>query len=225
MKKPIFKIKNLIYTNNKFNVLSIKKFEIHRSACYLFHGNMASGKTLLLNILSKNNSGYKGDVFYEGELLQKINTSIYNKDIKYVTQDFKAPYFKTVEKYLHSVISSSSSALNVEKTVNEIVKTMDFKYIFDSKMRDLSPGQLRWVNLAANIAAFPKVLLIDELELHLSMIKIKNLCKVLYRKVNFEGITIIATTQNKDFFTNLTSVGISINHGRITSVRSKSRKK
>ena len=129
MKKPIFKIKNLIYTNNKFNVLSIKKFEIHRSACYLFHGNMASGKTLLLNILSKNNSGYKGDIFYEGELLQRINTSAYSKDIKYVTQDFKAPYFKTVEKYLHSVISSSSSTLDAKKTVDEIVKTMDFKYI------------------------------------------------------------------------------------------------
>ena len=225
MKKPIFEIKNLIYTNNKFNALSIKKFEVHRSACYLFNGNMGSGKTLLLNILSKNNSGYKGDLFYEGELLKKINKSSYNKDIKYVTQDFKAPYFKTVEKYLHSTISSSGSPLNVEKTVNEIVRIMDFKYILHSKMRDLSPGQLRWVNLAANIAAFPKVLLIDELELHLSMVKIKNLCKVLYRKVNFEGITIIATTQNKDFFTNLTSVGISINNGRITSVRSKSYKK
>ena len=32
-----------------------------------------------------------------------------------------------------------------------------------------------------NIASFPKVLLIDELELHLSMSKIKNLCKILYR--------------------------------------------
>ena len=102
---------------------------------------------------------------------------------------------------------------------------MDFKYIIHSKMRDLTPGQLRWVDLAANIAAFPKVLFIDELELHLSMVKIKNLSKILYRKVNFEGITIIATTQNKDFFTNLTSVGININHGRITSVRSKSQKK
>ena len=223
MKKPIFEIKNLIYTNNKFNVLSIKKFEIHRSACYLFNGNMASGKTLLLNILSKSNTEYKGDIFYEGESLKKISNSIYNKDIKYVTQDFKAPYFKTVEKYLSSVVSSSSTALDTQKTVNDIVKIMDFKYIFQSKMRDLSPGQLRWVNLAANIASFPKVLLIDELELHLNMVKIKNLCKILYRKVNFEGITIIATTQNKEFFTNLISVGISINHGRITSVRSKSK--
>ena len=74
------------------------------------------------------------------------------------------------------------------------------------------------------LPAVPEFQFSDELELHLSMVKIKNLCKVLYRKVNFEGITIIATTQNKDFFTNLTSVGININHGRITSVRSKSYK-
>ena len=42
---------------------------------------------------------------------------------------------------------------------------MDFKYILNTKMRDLTPSQLRWVDLAANIASFPKVLFIDELEL------------------------------------------------------------
>ena len=225
MKKPIFKIKNLSYINNKFNVLSIKRFEIHRSACYLFNGNMASGKTLLLDILSKNNTNYKGEISYEGDSLNEISSKMYHNEIKYVKQNFKAPYFKTVEKYLHSIISSNNSNVDVKKNVNEIVKAMDFKYIINSRMRDLSPGQLRWVNLAANIAAFPKVLFIDELELHLSITKVKNLSKILYRKVNFEGITLIATTQNKEFFTNITSVGININHGRITSVRSKSQKK
>ena len=38
-------------------------------------------------------------------------------------------------------------------------------------------------------------------------------------------MTIIATTQNKDFFKNLSSVNININHGRITSVRSAVKKK
>ena len=224
MKKPIFEIRNLTYTNKEFNVLNIKKFEVHRSACYLFNGNMASGKTLLLDILSKTNSSYKGEVLYEGDMLKKTSSFKYNKEIKYVRQNFKAPYFQTVEKYLKSIVLSNSS-LNSEKAISEIVKVMDFKYIFNSKMRNLTPGQLRWVNLAANIAAFPKVLFIDELELHLNMVKIKNLCKVLYRKVNFEGVTIIATTQNKEFFNNLTSVAININHGRITSVRSKSHRK
>ena len=46
--------------------------------CKIFHIDISE----LLGI-NKNNSGYKGDIFYEGELLQKINTSIYNKDIKY----------------------------------------------------------------------------------------------------------------------------------------------
>ena len=58
MKNPIFEFKNLQYNKNGANILNIKKFEIHRSACYLFNGNMASGKTLLLDILSKNNANY-----------------------------------------------------------------------------------------------------------------------------------------------------------------------
>ena len=222
MKKPIFECKNLMFTKNSTNILNIKKFEIHRSACYLFNGNMASGKTLLLDILSKNNTNYTGDVKYEGIDFKSINNKNFNTDVRYVKQSIKAPYFKTVESYIESIIGKDG---NTKKNINEIVKVMDFKYILNAKMRDLTPGQLRWVDLAANIAAFPKVLFIDEIELHLSMSKIKNLSKVLYRKVNYEGITIIATTQNRDFFSNLSSVTININHGRITSVRSKSFKK
>ena len=222
MKKPIFEIKHLMFNKNDVNIINIKKFEIHRAACYMFNGNMASGKTLLLDILSKSNVSYSGDIKYEGIDFKSVNKNNFNKDVRYVKQNIKAPYFKTVESYIRSTIGSDN---NIEKNINEIVKVMDFKYIINSKMRDLTPGQLRWVDLAANIAAFPKVLFIDEIELHLSMSKIKNLSKMLYRKVNFEGITIVATTQNRDFFSNLASVSININHGRITSVRSKSFKK
>ena len=220
MKKPILKIRDLSFEKNDLKILNIKKFEIHRSACYLFNGNMASGKTLLLNILSKNNSNYNGTVDFEGEDLKKINKTKYQSEIMYVKQDFKAPYFKTVKSYIKSQINNNK---NSEKIISDIVKIMDFKYIIDSKMRDLSPGQLRWVDLAAKIAAFPKLLFIDEIELHLNMVKIKSLCKILYRKVNYDGITIVATTQNKEFFDGLSSVCININHGRITSVRSKSK--
>ena len=75
MKKPIFEFKNLVYNKNNMNILNIKKFEVHRSACYLFNGNMASGKTLLLDILSKNNKNYSGDIKYEGNDFSEINKS------------------------------------------------------------------------------------------------------------------------------------------------------
>tara|TARA_B100000579_G_scaffold229287_1_gene187723 strand:- start:215 stop:901 length:687 start_codon:yes stop_codon:yes gene_type:complete len=221
MKKPIFKIKNLSFDKNELKILNIKKFEIHRSACYLFNGNMASGKTLLLDILTKNNSNYKGMIDFEGRSLKKVQKSKYKSEIMYVRQHFNAPYFKTVKSYIYSHVNKNGYKKNTDKIISDIVKVMDFKYIIDSKMRHLTPSQLRWVNLAAKIAAFPKVLFIDEIELHLNMAKIKSLCKILYRKVNYDGITIIATTQNKEFFDSLSSVSININHGRITSVRSK----
>ncbi len=225
MKRPIFKIKDLSFDKNELKILNIKKFDIHRSACYLFNGNMASGKTLLLDILSRDILNYKGKIEFEGKDFKKIRKSEYKTEIMYVKQNFKAPYFKTVRSYIYSQINQYENNQNSEKIISDIVKVMDFKYIIDSKMRSLTPGQLRWVDLASKIAAFPKVLFIDELELHLSMVKIKNLCKILYRKVNYDGITIIATTQNKEFFDGLSSVCININHGRITSVRSKNNKK
>ena len=225
MKRPIFKIKDLSFDKNELKILNIKKFDIHRSACYLFNGNMASGKTLLLDILSKDVLNYGGNIEFEGEDFKKIRKSEYKTEIMYVKQNFKAPYFKTVRSYIYSQINQYGSNQNSDKIISDIVKVMDFKYIINSKMRSLTPGQLRWVDLASKIAAFPKILFIDELELHLSMVKIKNLCKILYRKVNYDGITIIATTQNKEFFDGLSSVCININHGRITSVRSKYNKK
>ena len=164
---------------------------------------MASGKTLLLDILSKDILNYEGKIEFEGSNFKKIRKSEYKTEIMYVKQNFKAPYFKTVKSYIHSQINQYGTNQNSDKIISDIVKVMDFKYIIDSKMRSLTPGQLRWVDLASKIAAFPKVLFIDELELHLSMVKIKNLCKILYRKVNYDGITIIATTQNKEFFDGL----------------------
>ena len=105
MKKPIFKIKNLSFEKNELKILNIKKFEIHRSACYLFNGNMASGKTLLLDILSKTNSSYKGTIEFEGNDLSKISQSNYKSEIMYVKQTFKAPYFKTVRSHILSIIN------------------------------------------------------------------------------------------------------------------------
>ena len=54
MKKPILHIKNLSYVKNNNTILNIKNFEIHRGARYMISGNMASGKTLFIETLTKN---------------------------------------------------------------------------------------------------------------------------------------------------------------------------
>ena len=98
MKNPIYKIKNLTYKKDSNTVLNIKNFDIHRGACYTISGGMASGKSLLLNVLSRNIADYKGDVFYDDLKLSSFSKKKISKDISIVSQEQKKPFFITVKK-------------------------------------------------------------------------------------------------------------------------------
>ena len=102
---------------------------------------------------------------------------------------------------------------------------MNLKFLLNIKVRDLTPSQFRWIDLASKIASNPKVLFIDEIEQHLSRDNINILTKLLYRKCNYDGVTLVCSSQNSRLFSSLVSVTISLKHGRISSLRSRSRKK
>jgi len=57
---------------------------------------------------------------------------------------------------------------------------MEIKSISNLKVRNLTPSQFRWVDLAAKIGSNPKVLFIDELEQHLSKDSMNIISKLLY---------------------------------------------
>ena len=225
MNNPIYEIENLDYKNNNNLLLRIKKFEIHRGACYLFKGEMGSGKTLLLNILNKTNNKYKGTISFDGKNLNKISSKVYGKDISIVHQSQKRPFFKTSEQYIYKYIRINNSKEKSAKILNSIVKAMNLKFLLNIKVRNLTPSQFRWIDLAAKIASNPKVLFIDEMEQHLSKENLNTLNKLLYRKCNYDGVTLVCSSQNARLFSSLVSVVISLKHGRISSLRSRSRKK
>ena len=181
---------------------------------------MGSGKTLLLNILNKNNRKYNGTILFEGKDLKKINNKTYSSDISIVHQIQKRPFFTTSQQYLYKNIRKNNSKDKANKILNSIVKAMSLKFLLNIKVRDLTPSQFRWIDLASKIASYPKILFIDEIELHLGKSYIDALSKILYRKCNYDGVSIIASSQNKEMFYNLISVNITVNQGRINKVRS-----
>ena len=220
MQNPIFSIKDLKYIKKSNTILNIRNFEIHRGACYMIDGKMASGKSLIINLLTKKIKNYTGKIFYDNTELKKISNSLYKKDIAIVYQITNKPFFGNVKNYILNEICSKNDDGTQERKFNSIIKVMDIKNLLDTKIRNLTPSEFRWVDLAAKIASYPKVLFIDEIELHLSKKNLEALSKILYRKCNYDGVSIIATTQNKEFFYNLISVNITINQGRINKVRS-----
>ena len=225
MPQPIFSFKNVNHEVKGQKILIIKKFEIHRGATYVVDGSMGSGKTSLIDILARNIKITSGDCEYEQKKLSTYSSRMYNDQVAVVSQDFKAP-FGTVGKFLKKTLKQYSHISDVNRKIDDICRKMEIENLLDRKMRDLSPGQLRWVVLATNIAADTKVLLIDEIEQHLSRSNLNKLVKLLYRKSNYDGVTIVVTTQNKDLFSQrLASVTVTLESGRITSVRSANKKR
>jgi len=225
MQIPIFSLDKVEVKKDNSNILKINNFEIHRGAAYFIQGNMAAGKTTLLNLIAKESIPSSGTILYEDENLHSISKNVFLKDLAYVTQSFRVPW-GTVKKFIYKTLKKYPHIANIDKKIVNISRQMDIADLLDTKMSSLSPGQIRWVVLAANIAADSKVLIIDELEQHLGGHHIKQLNKILYKKCNYDGVTLIASTQNKSFFqSHLASVIITLEKGKIYSVRSSPAKK
>ena len=226
MQIPIFSLNKIQLKQNNDNVLKINNFEIHRGAAYFINGNMASGKTSLLNLIAKKISQDSGELLYEDKDLSSISNNRFLQDVAYVEQSFKVSWWDgTVEKFMKNLLNKYKHISNIDQKISNILKVMDIKHLYNSKLSKLTPGELRWVVLAANIAADTKVLIIDEIEQHLGPHHIKQLNKILYRKCNYDGVTLIASTQNKSFFkSHLASVIITLERGKIFSVRSSNKK-
>ena len=97
------------------------------------------------------------------------------------------------------------------------------KYL-DRDFRKLSDGERRWIELAVSIACDTKVLLIDGFGQYLGEEKINILSQILYRKINYDGVTVIICTHIRERLSRIASVFIRLDQGKIVSVRSKKRK-
>ena len=223
MKKPIFSIQKLSFSNKDTQIISINKFDLYRGAVYLFNGSMGSGKSTLMKIFSKKVAIDSNQLFYEDKDINKISASTYYQDLFFLDQVNKRPWLgSSVENYMLKKIKISSS-IDSNKTFKRICNTMKIpKYLLDKDISKLSEGEFRWINLSVAIAVDSKILVIDYLEKFLDLNRRVILNRVLKRKASHDGVTIIASSYNPELFKMSTSVLIKMDNGRITQVRSSS---
>ena len=161
-----------------------------------------------------------GSLLYEGNDLSSIKYANFKNELAFISQTDKPRWF-SVERYMLKIISKTSHREdNAKIHMDKISKKLNCSYLLNRKIKDLTPGQLRLIMLAAAIAADTKLLVIDEIELHLSKDMLRNIIKILQRKSNYDGVSIIASTLNPESISNIPLVNITLSDGRITSVRS-----
>ena len=221
---PLYTIKDLYVSKGDEDTLGIKQFDIHRGACYVFEGPMGSGKTTFLDILYMRRKVQRAEIMFEEKNIYKYSNQEYQDQVAIVPQIFNPPW-GIVRNYMGKTIGKFSHIKNQEKRMDEICRKMSLTNLLNRKMKSLTPGELRWVVLATMIGADSKVLFIDEIEMHLWKDDLKNLISILHRKINYDGVTVILSTQNKELLSRIASVTITLENGRITSVRSSGKKK
>ena len=221
---PLYTIKDLYVSRGNEDTLAIKQFDIHRGACYVFEGRMGSGKTTFLDILYMRRKVQRAEIMFEEKNIHKYSNQEYHDQVAIVPQVFNPPW-GIMRNYMSKTIGKFSHIKNQEKRLDEICRKMNITNLLNRKMKSLTPGELRWVVLATMIGADSKVLFIDEIEMHLGKNDLKNLINILHRKINYDGVTVIASTQNKEFLSRIASVTITLENGRISSVRSSAKKK
>ena len=225
MKNPIYKISNLKAKEGNNLILDIKKLEIHRGSCYVFYGDVGSGKTTLLNFLAKNRQNKNDVIYYESKDINKISKAEYLKETYFVPQEMKSPWFGvTVNDYLLKKLKSYKNLSNPDRKASDIIRKMNLKKYLTRNLKELSPGEKRWIELALAIAADTKVLFVDGFGQYLGDDKINSLSRILYRKINYDGVTVIIGTHIREKLSKIASVFIRLDAGRIVSVRSKKKR-
>ncbi len=221
MQIPIFEIHNVLIQQNKFRALDIKNFEIHRGAIYSVTGKSAAGKTIFLEALARMVSTTSGKIIFEGKEINHYSRKEFQNNIAFVKQSVQSPRWTTVRQYLKKTLNAyKHTKTDMDKRIESISSKMEITYLMEKPLRSLTPGQLRWVELSAKIASDTKILFIDEIEQHLSADALNNLGRILHRKSNYDGVTIILSTMNPELIKKIVSVHIAMQGGRISSVRS-----
>ena len=87
-------------------------------------------------------------------------------------------------------------------------------------IKTLSPGERRMIDLAICMASDAKVLIIDEIEQHMSYDELDLVKRQLQRKCSYEGTTALISTLSPTTTRRLSGVSVTLDHGRIAMIRS-----
>ena len=225
MKNPIYSVNKVLVKRDNRDILDVKQLDIHRGSCYVIYGDIGSGKSTLLDVLFKSHKPLSGTIKYENNELSTIKDSDYFKEVYHVSQELKLPWFKiTVRDYIDKNVMSHTNLGDPKKRIKSTISKMKLNKYLDRDFRKLSDGERRWIELAVSIACDTKVLLIDGFGQYLGEEKINILSQILYRKINYDGVTVIICTHIRERLSRIASVFIRLDQGKIVSVRSKKRK-
>ena len=180
---------NLVSVEN-LTIGPFKKFNITipLNSLIIITGSNNSGKSLLLKVIAGLISTKK--VIYNEEIITNYNDIAYINNIHF--------NFDTVLKNVRYPLECLGlDDEKIKKIVKDVLKDLNISDILNSKIEDLNNYERLKVYLASALVSSPKLLLLDDPGLYLSLLEKEEFMGIL-EQVRSTGVTIILSTSSLD---------------------------
>ncbi|MEK4349216.1 ABC transporter ATP-binding protein [Paenibacillus sp. FSL R5-0475] len=196
-------IKNLSHTTqSSIEVFKDLNINFHKNNIYLIKGASGSGKTSLLNILSKLIDDYTGEILINGIELKCYGEENLRNKVSYVTQDhyiFSISIRENISLYrevpLEDIVSICKR-LNLHELIISLPNQYDT--VFNNEGLNFSGGQIQRVCLARAIVSNPDVYLFDEVTSAIDQKNIEDVLRII-EEISANAIVLLATHESFKF--------------------------
>lgn len=188
-----FKNLSLGYTNK--NILKDVNLEIEKGKITALLGPNGCGKSTLLKSIIKILKPSKGEVLFEGQNINNLDSKYISKHISFLPQIQPIPEgitVKTLVSYGRSPYTNFWGTINKsdDNFMNEVMKEVGVLELQDSLVSELSGGQRQRAWLAMVLAQDAPFILLDEPTTYMDINHQVELMAIL-KKLNKKGKTII----------------------------------
>ena len=169
--KGQIEIKNLSFSyteeNNYDNVINDLSLKINQGEKIAIVGHTGSGKSTIINLLTRFYEYNQGEIYIDGISIKKIKISEIRKNIAVVLQDV----FLFADTIYNNVIlfdkkKSLDEVINISKEIgaHDFINSLPNKYFFNVNERgvSLSSGQRQLIAFLRAYITNPSILILDE---------------------------------------------------------------
>jgi ABC-2 type transport system ATP-binding protein len=155
----LIKINKISKSYEKQKILNNLSFEIQKGEIIGLTGPNGAGKSTLLNILALLNMPDSGE-YYINEKYVGENIDYFRSIVGYVPQEIAL--FDELTVLDNLLYWSKYSKKKAKLKAQEIGERLDLYDLFHKKIKKLSGGMKRRINLAVGLLNDPKILILDE---------------------------------------------------------------
>ena len=215
MSKPIFKFKNVSYSNNGQNILSNISFDIAKGECLTILGSSGAGKSSLLRLFNNLQSPSKGNIYFDNQALEEIDVLGLRKKVGMV---FQTPILVsgTVKTNLNLFQNWDKNRIFSKNELTAVLETVELKAsILDQEADLLSGGEKQRLALARTLLNDPEVILLDEPTSGLDPKLARRIIKLIARLHDDLSLTVILVTHHPRLIKDITQKILFLHKGEI----------